>query len=179
LILKLRKKPYSPAIPVCQLAGAMRIVRCYTIKTNMKNEFLRHTISTIKYRFDKSVKDSNENFGDFNLGKGSRSPIEIINHMYHVLYSTKIFLEEERFNTHQPEKLTLSQEIERFNRELINTDKALDTNELPVYYSKRLLQGPFSDILTHIGQISMLQRLNDKPINGEDFSAASIETGMN
>jgi hypothetical protein len=143
----------------------------------MKNELLRHTISTIKYRFEKSVADSKENFGEFNLGKGSRNPIEIINHMYHLLYSTRIFLEEEKYNTKQPEKLTLTKEIERFKREMINTDKALDMNELPVSYSKRLLQGPFSDILTHIGQISMMQRLNDRPINAEDFSAASIETG--
>ncbi len=143
----------------------------------MKNEFLRHTIATIKYRFDKSVKDSKENFGEFNLGKGSRSPIEIINHMYYVLNSTRIYLEEERFNNELPENLTQSQEIERFNRELIDIDKALGVNELPVNYSKRLLQGPFSDILTHIGQISMMQRLNDRPINAEDFSAASIETG--
>ena len=145
----------------------------------MKNELLRHTISTIKYRFEKSVTDSKEDFGEFNLGKGSRSPIEIINHMYHVLNSTRIYLEEERINAEQPEKLTLPQEIKRFNRELINTDKALDVNELPINYSKRLLQGPFSDILTHIGQISMMQRLNDRPINTEDFSAAAIETGMN
>lgn len=144
----------------------------------MKNELLRHTISTIKYRFAKSVIDSTEKFGEFNLGKGSRNPIEIINHMYHVLYSTRIFLEEERFNTEQPEKLTLAKEIERFNRELITTDKSLDINELPVNYSKRLLQGPFSDILTHIGQISMMQRLNGRPINAEDFSAATIETGI-
>ncbi|MCJ8292097.1 MAG: hypothetical protein HRT58_19630 [Crocinitomicaceae bacterium] len=145
----------------------------------MKNEFLRHTIATIKYRFDKSVINSEEDFGRFNLGKGSRNSNEIINHMYHVLNSTRIFLEEERFITEQPEKLTLSQEIERFNDELVNTDNALDVKELPVNYAKKLLQGPFSDILTHIGQISMMQRLNDKPINAEDFSTASIKTGMN
>ena len=144
----------------------------------MKNELLRHTISTIKYRFEKSVIDSTEKFGEFNLGKGCRNPIEIINHMYHVLYSTRTFIEEERFTTEQPEKLTLTKEIERFNHELINTDKSLDKNELPVNYSKKLLQGPFSDILTHIGQISMMQRLDGRPINAEDFSAASIETGM-
>ena len=145
----------------------------------MKNEFLRHIVATIKYRFDKSIKDSKENFGELNLGKGSRSPIEIINHMYHVLNSTRIYLEEERFYNELPDILTLSQEIERFNLELIDLDKALEVNELPVNYSKRLLQGPFSDILTHIGQISMMQRLNDKPIDGEDFSAAYIKTGMN
>ena len=144
----------------------------------MKNELLRHTISTIKYRFEKSVIDSTEIFGEFNLGKGSRNPIEIINHIYHVLYSTRIFLEEERFYTERPEKLTLTEEIERFNHELITTDKALDMIELPVTYSKKLLQGPLSDILTHIGQISMMQRLNGRPIKAEDFFAASIETGM-
>jgi len=144
----------------------------------MKNELLRHTVSTIKYRFDKSVIDSNEIFGVFNLGKRSRSPIEILNHMFHVLNITRVFLEEERFISEQPEKLTFSQEIERFNQELINTDIALDLSELPINYAKRLLQGPFSDILTHIGQISMLQRLNNKPIHAEDFSLASIKTGL-
>jgi len=99
--------------------------------------------------------------------------------MYHVLNSTRIFMEEERFKNEQPEKLTLSQEIERFNRELIKTDDTLDVNELPMNYSKRLLQGPFSDILTHIGQIAMMQRLNDRPIDWEDFSTAAIKTGMN
>lgn len=145
----------------------------------MKNELLRHTISTIKYRFEKSVDESKEDFGEFRLGKGSRTSKEIINHMYHVLNSTRIYLKEERINFEQPVKLTLSQEIERFNYELINTDKALDITELPINYSKRLLQGPLSDILTHIGQISMMQRLNGKPINAEDFSAATIKTGMN
>lgn len=145
----------------------------------MKNELLRHIVSTIKYRFEKAVADSKENFGEFDLGEGSRTTVDIINHMYYVLYSTRIFLEQERFSTEQPEKLKFDQEIERFTNELINVDKALDVNELPVNYAKRLLQGPFSDALTHVGQISMMQRLNGKPIKGEDFSAASIKTGSN
>ena len=145
---------------------------------NMKNEFLRHAIATIKYRFGKSVINSDKDFGKFNLGKGSRNLTEIVNHMYHVLNSTRIFLEEERINTGHPKQMTLPQEIERFNNELIHIDTLLDLNELSLTYTKRILQGPFSDILTHIGQISMLQRLNDKPIKAEDFSAASIKTGL-
>ena len=155
------------------------IISAHDKYRTMKNEFLRHTLSTIKYRFEKSVIGSSEKFGTFNLGKGSRNPIEIVNHMYHVLLSTRIYIEEEQFNTEQPDKLTLSQEVERFNSELINIDRTLDTVELPINYSKRLLQGPFSDILTHIGQISMMQRLDDRPISGEDFSAARIKTGIN
>ncbi len=146
------------------------------INKKMINEYLRHTIATIDYRFKKSVSNVNDNFGNFNLGKGSRSPIEIINHMYHVLYSTRVFVEEERLNKEKPKKLQLAQEIERFTLELKEIDKTFSAGELGIQYSKKLLQGPLSDILTHIGQISMLQRLNNKPIKWEDFSSAHIQT---
>lgn len=43
-------------------------------------------------------------------------------------------------------------------------------------YSKRLLQGPLSDISAHIGQISMLSRLNNNPIEWEDFFSAEINS---
>lgn len=93
----------------------------------MKNEYLRHTIATINYRFQKSVKDTEDRFGDFDLGKGSRSTNEIINHMYQVLISTRAFIEEERFEDEVPEKLNLTMEIERFNSELKKLMKFLPT----------------------------------------------------
>ncbi len=144
----------------------------------MKNEFLRHTLSTISYRFKKAVHNQKMEFGDFNVGKESRTPNEIINHMYQVLSATKIFIEEERYSKEQPERVDMKFEIERFNTELKNLDSILMKKELDINYAKRLIQGPFSDILTHIGQISMLSRLNGNPIVGEDFSSASITTGI-
>ena len=98
--------------------------------------------------------------------------------MFHILRATRIFIQEERFEKEIPEKLSFKFEIERFNLELKKTDNVLADKELGMNYSKKLLQGPFSDILSHIGQISMLSRLNDNPIEGEDFSAASIKTGI-
>jgi len=144
----------------------------------MKNEYLRHTLSTIDYRFQKSVKIADVDFGDFNIGKGSRTPNEIINHMYKILYATRIYILEERLQKEIPEKLNLKLEIDRFNVELKNLDKVLSNKELEMNYSKRLLQGPLSDILTHIGQISMLSRLKGNPIKFEDFSSAPITTGI-
>lgn len=144
----------------------------------MKNEFLRHTLSTIKYRFDKSVQGSFENFGDFNLGKGSRSPKEIISHMYDVIHSTRVFIEDETKPEDQERDLNFEEEVERFNSELINMDRILSKKELDINYSKRILQGPFADVLTHIGQIAFLQRLNDNPIDREDFSRSDIKTGL-
>ena len=145
----------------------------------MKNEYLRHTLATIDYRFRKSIKYRNSDFGDYSLGKKSRTPKEIINHMYFVLNSTTIYIQEERMQREQPEKLSLELEIDRFNLEIKNLDKVLAENELDMNYSKRLIQGPLSDILTHIGQISMLSRLNNNPIEWEDFSSSTIRIEKN
>ena len=144
----------------------------------MENEYLRHTLSTIAYRFQKAVKNAEMDFGNFSIGRESRTPNEIINHMYHVLSATRIYILEERFHKELPEKLNLKLEIDRFNFELKNIDYVLVDNDLGIDYSKRLLQGPLSDILTHIGQISMLSRLYGNPITGEDFSSASITIGI-
>lgn len=144
----------------------------------MRNELLRHTLSTILYRFNKSVANYKPEFSSFSLGKGSRTPAEIVNHMFHVIKWTRLFLERETRGSTTEEDLTLDKEIERFLRELKKLDEVLMVKELPVNYSKRLLQGPLADVLTHIGQISMLQRMLDNPIQGEDFSNASIETGI-
>jgi hypothetical protein len=145
----------------------------------MKNEYLRHTLATIDYRFQKSVKYRTADFGDYELGNENRSPKEIINHMYFVLSSTTIYIQKESIQKEAPKKLDLESEIERFNSEIKNLDNILSNYELDMNYSKRLLQGPLSDVLTHIGQISMLSRLNNNPVEREDFSTSVIQTEKN
>jgi len=41
---------------------------------------------------------------------------------------------------------------------------------------ERLLQGPFSDAMTHAGQLAMLRRLADVPVPPENFVFAEINT---
>lgn len=143
-----------------------------------KNDYLRHTIATIAYRFQKSVSVAGKNFADFSLGQGSRSSTEIVHHIYHVLWWTRIFVQEKRFIKEKPEKLSFNLEIERVNREFEMLDNLFSETALDMNFSKRLLQGPLSDVLTHIGQLSMLSRLNGHPVKGEDFSSAAISTGV-
>ncbi|MEL7424784.1 MAG: hypothetical protein AAFN81_17480 [Bacteroidota bacterium] len=145
----------------------------------MNNELLRHMLSTIRYRFEKSVQGSPPTFGEFSLGKGSRSSIEIINHMYDVIYSTRFFIERGTLPSQKVEQLNLDNEIARFNAELSTVDQLLECTPLDINYAKRLIQGPFSDVLTHIGQIAMLQRLVENPTIWEDFSSSDITTGLN
>ena len=39
---------------------------------------------------------------------------------------------------------------------------------------ERLLQGPFSDAMTHAGQLALLRRLAGSPVRPENFIAADI-----
>ncbi len=98
--------------------------------------------------------------------------------MYHVLSVTHIFILQEKYNAKAPQKLELRLEIDRFISELKKLDELFAEKELDIDYTKKLLQGPLSDILTHIGQISMLQRLNGNSIEGENFASVAIKTGI-
>ena len=143
----------------------------------MKNELLRHMLATIAYRFQKTVRNTTEEFGVFRNTRDTRTPIEIINHMYDVLNKTKIFIEKERYDKTSTAQLELRLEIERFHRVLNNLDVVLSEKELDIKFSKRLLQGPLSDVLCHIGQIAMLSGQSGNKIKGEDFFSAKIMTG--
>jgi len=123
----------------------------------MKSEFLRHTLSTISYRFKKSVENTENDFGNFSVGKGSRTPNEIINHMCFILRATRVYLIKKRWEREALKRMNLNLEMERFNSELQNIDNVIGEKDLESNYTKLLLQGPFLDILTHIGQISMLK----------------------
>ena len=50
--------------------------------------------------------------------------------------------------------------------------------KLPVNISEeRLLQGPLSDSMAHIGQLLMLRRLSGSPVPSENFLYADIKIG--
>ena len=100
-----------------------------------------------------------------------------MHHIFRVLNATKIYILENKFKADEPEQLSLNLEIERFNKELIELDNVLINTNIDQHFAKRLVQGPFSDILTHIGQIAMMNRLNGNAIEGEDFSSAPVTTG--
>jgi hypothetical protein len=46
---------------------------------------------------------------------------------------------------------------------------------LPGVTEKQLLQGPFSDTMTHAGQLAMLGRLTGSPVPPENFLEAAID----
>lgn len=142
-----------------------------------KNAYLRHTLSTIGYRFRRCLENAPDSFGDFIVGQGVRSPTEIICHMYSVLNWTTTYMRGGQVIKEGAAQLSYRQEKHRFRIELIVLDGLFSEKEVSPGATEKLLQGPLADILTHIGQLAMLCRLNGHPIPGEDFSKAALRAG--
>jgi hypothetical protein len=76
-----------------------------------------------------------------------------------------------------PEPLeTLDEEIERFHEMLGMLAQHLRNGDafLEGMSEERLLQGPFSDAMTHAGQLALLRRLAGAPVPPENFIVAKI-----
>jgi hypothetical protein len=88
------------------------------------------------------------------MGKDGRIPKEIVRHMYDVMCFTRMFFETKTLPQDAVEGKSFNNTIERFRTEMCKLDELLDKENPEMAYSKRLIQGSFSDALTHIGQIA-------------------------
>jgi hypothetical protein len=71
---------------------------------------------------------------------------------------------------------TFDDEIERFHEMLASLAEHLESNSpfLEDMTPERMLQGPFSDAMTHAGQLAMLRRFAGNPVPPENFIVAEI-----
>src|SRR6185369_14392344 len=122
-----------------------------------KVALLRHFLAAIAYRTQKALRDAPETFGDFHAGNHVRTPAELVRHMTSVLgYARTYFVGGE----YRPEPLpTLAAEVERFHKMLADVAAHVGESELKGIQPEQLLQGPFADVMTHVGQLAMLRRL--------------------
>lgn len=139
------------------------------------NEQLRHLLATISYRLQKSIANAGDTFGDFRIHEKTRTPSEIVNHMYDVLRKTISAIEESNWDLPKPEPLTFDLEIKRFLADLKRLDQVFSKTELKMETSKRLIQGPLSDMITHIGQLAMLNGLHGSKVPYENFFKAEVK----
>jgi hypothetical protein len=136
---------------------------------------LRHFLAALAYRTQKALRDAPAEFGSFQAGEGVRTPAELVRHMTSVLgYARTLFIG----GQYRPEPLpSLDDEIKRFHETLQDLGRHLDIEmELRGEISaERLLQGPFSDAMTHAGQLALLRRLAGSPVPPENFVFADVE----
>jgi len=140
-----------------------------------KRKLLNHFLAALAYRTQKALRDAPKDFGSFRVAAGVRTPAELVRHMTSVLgYARTHFIGGHYWAEHLE---SLEEEVERFHemlgmlaQHLRNGDALLDGMS-----EERLLQGPFSDAMTHAGQLALLRRLAGAPVPPENFIVAKIE----
>src|SRR5436190_759611 len=134
---------------------------------------LMHFLGALAYRTQKALRGAPRKFADFQAGGGVRTPNELVRHMASVLgYARTFFVG----GNYWPEPLeTFEAEIDRFHEMLADLRKLLD-DDTPLIGTteERMLQGPFSDAMTHAGQLAMLRRLHGAPVPSENFILADV-----
>jgi hypothetical protein len=139
-----------------------------------RRKLLNHFLAALAYRTQKALRAAPEDFGSFRVAEGVRTPAELVRHMASVLGYARTFFVGGHY---RPEPLaSFTQEIGRFHemlgllaQHLRNGDALLDGMT-----EERLLQGPFSDAMTHAGQLALLRRLAGAPVAPENFIVAEI-----
>jgi hypothetical protein len=131
---------------------------------------LCHLLKTITYRLGKCLRDVDKSYLHFQASAGVRTPAQILEHMYAVL---KVFVTELKVGD--------SNVPEPSDDPMISFMQLLDHASLQVVCAESsigdaliLIQGPLSDLLTHVGQLAMLRRMYGMPLEKENFMLADI-----
>jgi len=132
------------------------------------NKELIQLINIIQYRLEKSMLNADEKYYDFKLGNESRSPNEILSHLVDVSNYGLSMLDAPKSSNEE------SSVLKKVNANFVLMRSFLSEKIIDDNMSKRLINGPLSDTLTHIGQLALLRRLHGSPIRHENFSNANI-----
>jgi hypothetical protein len=141
-----------------------------------KRAFLRHMLATIAYRAAKIERDAPAGFGSFHLGKGARTPVQLLAHMGD-LFDWALRMAQGTSEWVESKPQSWRKEVDRFHASLLALDRYI-ASEAPLgVTAEQLFQGPVSDALTHIGQIALMRRQDDSPVRSEVFVRADIAAG--
>ncbi len=135
-------------------------------------ELLRHFLAAIAYRTQKALRGAPAHYATFSAGNRARTPVELVRHMTGLMGFVRTFFQG---GSYRPEPLpTLKDEIGRFHTMLDDVGALLASDAPCSISTEQLLQGPFADTMTHVGQLAMLRRLADSPVAPENFIYADI-----
>ncbi len=139
-------------------------------------QLLQHFLAAIAYRTQKALRGAPENYPDFPPGHEVRTPVEILRHMTSLMGYVRTFFVGGTYPTHPEPLASFTDEISRFHDILEDVGRFVMAETPPAgITTEQLLQGPFSDVMTHVGQLAILRRLAESPVAAENFIFADIK----
>jgi len=137
-------------------------------------ELLRHFLAAIAYRTQKALRGAPEHYATYSAGNRVRTPAELIRHMTSLMGYVRTYFQGGSYPVKPDPLPTFEAEVERFHEMLEAVGALLATGATGSITTEQLLQGPFADTMTHVGQLAMLRRLADSPVAPENFIYADI-----
>ena len=137
-------------------------------------ELLRHFLAAIAYRTQKALRDAPEHYPTFNAGNRARTPAELVRHMTALMGYVRTYFVGGSYPAKPAPLPTFKAEVARFHEMLEAVGQLLASDAKCSITTEQLLQGPFADTMTHVGQLAMLRRLADAPVAPENFIYADI-----
>jgi hypothetical protein len=138
-----------------------------------QRQMLRHFLAALAYRTQKAVRGASPEFGTFSAGGRVRTPLELVRHMDSVLGYARTFIIGGTYRP--PEAKSMEEAVAHFHEVVEDLARHLDAgSEFHGITPEVMLQGPFSDAMTHAGQLAMLRRLSGDPVPPENFIYANI-----
>lgn len=101
--------------------------------------------------------------------------MEIVHHMRILVHYATSRLTKNKKSIDKNEEWEVEKKL--FLDQLEKLDQLLEEKKNDKRMLQRLIQGPLADMLTHVGQLSMMSRLNDQPVEGINYYDAPIEVG--
>jgi hypothetical protein len=137
-------------------------------------ELLRHFLAAIAYRTQKALRDAPDHFPTFSAGNRVRTPVELLRHMTALMGYVSTFFKGGSYPMKPDPLPTFHEEVDRFHQLLEDVGTLLSSSATCAMTTEQMLQGPFADTMTHVGQLAMLRRLADSPVPPENFIHADI-----
>lgn len=139
-------------------------------------QLLQHFLAAIAYRTQKALRDAPENYPHFPPGQEVRTPVEILRHMTSLMGYVRTFFVGGTYPMLPEPMPTFAEEVGRFHNMLEEVGRLIAADVPPNdITTEQLLQGPFSDVMAHVGQLAILRRLAQSPVASENFIYADIK----
>jgi hypothetical protein len=137
---------------------------------------LRQLAATLAYRAAKVLRDAPAGFGASSFGSTTRRPVQIVAHMADLMtWGVSIARGGHEWNAGGSDDWDA--EVRRFFDALAALDGALSADGPFAGSIDKLIQGPFADALTHVGQLAMLRGMAGAPVRPESYARAEIVAG--
>lgn len=137
---------------------------------------LRQLAATLAYRAAKVLRDAPPGFAHQAFSSATRQPVRIVAHMADLMqWGVSMAGGGKEWKAEGGDEW--AREVDRFFTGLAALDAAIAVDGPFAGSIDKLIQGPFADALTHVGQLSMLRGMAGAPVRPESYARATIVAG--